>query len=76
MNIKREIIAAVVRALADKTTLIRKPSDFEELVNTMFGGESYDKRIAKEIEAEAERVLEVAKRANIRRQFKKITKDF
>lgn len=75
MNVKRELIAALVRVLADNTTLIRKPSDFEAFLSTMFGEETYDQRIARQIEEESARVLEAAKRVNTRRKFNKIVKN-
>lgn len=73
MNIKREILAGIVRVLAENTNLIRKPSDFEERLNTMFGGESYDRRIAADLETELDKVTDAAKRFNTNRKFKKIT---
>lgn len=75
MNIKLEAIALVVRVLANKTELIKKPSDFEELISSIFGGQTYDYRIASQIESEAERILEAAKRINTRRKFNKIVKN-
>lgn len=75
MNAKRELIAAAVRVLATKTTLIRKPSDFESILSTIFGEETYDYKIARQIEEESARVLEAAKRINTRRKFNKIVKD-
>lgn len=75
MNAKRELIAAVVRVLANNTRLIQKPSDFENFLSTFLGQETYDYRIAAAIEEESERVLEAAKRINTRRKFKKIVKD-
>lgn len=75
MNIKHEVIALGVRVLAQHTTLIRKPSDIEELMSNIFGGETYDSRIATQVELESERVLEAAKRINNRRKFNKIVKN-
>lgn len=74
MNIKRELIAAVVRVLADKSILIHKPDSFTQLIDTFMGAESYDQRIARDVEAEAARALSAAKRFHTNHQFKKITK--
>lgn len=74
MNIKHEIIALGVRVLAE-TGIIRKPAPFEELLNTMFGGESYDQRMAREIETAAAKIRDNAQRVNTNRKFKKITEN-
>lgn len=74
MNFKRELIALVVRTLADNTSLIRKPSEFETFLSSFMGDESYDRRIAADLEVEADRVLASAKSINLRRKFNKITK--
>ena len=71
MNLKTEIVALAVRALADKTSLIRKPDAFEEFINQIFGGESYDQRLAKDIVADADKLAAAAKRFKTTRQAKK-----
>jgi len=73
MNLKTEIVALAVRALADKTNLIRKPDAFEELITGLFGGESYDQRLAKDIVADADKLASAAKRFKTSRQAKKNT---
>jgi hypothetical protein len=40
MNAKREIIAAVVRIIANETNLIRKPTAFEAMLSEFFGEET------------------------------------
>lgn len=72
MSAKTEIIAMVVRIVANKTSLINKPDAFESFLTTIFGEDTYDVRIAKNIEAEASRLIETAKQIKTDRQFKKI----
>lgn len=74
MNVKRELIAAIVRALADNTNLVRKPDSFSQFIDTFMGEETYDRRIAANVEEEAARALDAAKRFHTRHQFKKIIK--
>lgn len=76
MNVKRELIALAVRVLADKTSLVRKPDSFELFLNSMFGGETYDQQLARQIEADLDKATAAVKRANTNRKFKKITQDF
>ena len=72
MNIKRELIAAAVRILAENTTLVRKPDSIEMWFDTFLGNESYDRRIAKNLEVEAARAAEVVKRCHTNIKFKRI----
>ena len=74
MNAKIEIVAMVVRILADKN-VIQKPDAFTELLTNMFGGESYDKRLATEIVEDAENAAAAIKKMNTNRKFKKIVKN-
>lgn len=76
MNIKREIIALAVRILADKTGVVRKPEPFETFLTEIFGGESYDQQIARNVEVELDRAVRTAKRVKTDREFKKITQVF
>ncbi len=72
MNLKIELIALAVRLASEKTNLVRKPDVFESFITEMFGGESYDRHVARTIAVEAERGIAAAKRVNINRKFKKI----
>jgi ABC-type enterochelin transport system substrate-binding protein len=74
MNIKTELIALAVRVAADHTNLIQKPDNFTETINAFFGYESFDKRLAKDIETDVDRVVAAAKSLNTRRKFRSITK--
>ncbi len=76
MNIKHEVIALAIRLVADKTNLIRKPDSIEVLITQLFGGETYDRRLARSISEETERAVEATKRFRTNRKFKKITTDF
>lgn len=75
MNTKRELIALAVRFLAENTTLVRKPDSIQELIATMFSGETYDQRLARELDESSQKALESAKQFAVNRKFKKITKD-
>jgi len=75
MDIKTEAIAFAVRLLADHTDLIRKPDTFEATVNSFFGIESYDKKIARDLEHDVKRAVATAKRISTNRKFKKITQN-
>lgn len=75
MNIKRELIALAIRALSEKTNLVRKPDPFEDLLSTIFGGETREERLARELDESSQRAIEAAKRLNTNRKFKKITKN-
>ena len=72
MSYKTELIAMAVRIAAEHTNLIRKPEPFEALITEFFGGESYDRRIAKDLESDAEKLATAVKRFRTNRKFKKI----
>ena len=74
MNAKIEIVAMVVRILAAKN-IVQKPDAFTELLTTMFGEETYDKRMAHEIVQDAEAAAAAIKQMNTNRKFKKIVKN-
>ena len=74
MTVKTQIIALAVRLVSDKTTLIRKPDAFTAVLSELFGEESYDVRIAKDVEAELDRAAAATKRFIAYRQTKKINK--
>jgi hypothetical protein len=76
MNIKREIIALGIRLLADKTSLVQKPDSFTLLLNSMFGGETYDQQLARKIETDLDKAVDVTKRKITEHKFKKIIKNF
>jgi hypothetical protein len=75
MNVKREIIALTVRILANNTTVVRKPDSWECILDGLFGHESYDQRMARDIEVELDRATEAVKRVNLNRKFKKIVRN-
>lgn len=75
MNLKIELIALAVRLVSEKTNLIRKPDSFEVLLTELFGGETYDRQLARNIEAESARAVAAAKRFSTDRKFAKITKN-
>jgi hypothetical protein len=73
MTFKTELIALAVRVLATKTSLIHKPEPFEVFMCSLFGDyESYDQRIAREVEAEMDRAVRTVKNVRREREFKNI----
>jgi|1185.fasta_scaffold1386719_2 hypothetical protein len=76
MNMKRELIALVIRIIANETTIVRKPTPFEALFTDLIGEESYDQRAARNIEVELDRATETVKRIKTDRKFKKIVRDY
>jgi hypothetical protein len=72
MNLKTEIVALAVRTLAEKTNLVRKPDAFEELINTIFTGKSFDQRVAEDVIGTTDELASIAKRIRTRHQVKKI----
>lgn len=72
MDIKTQLVAAVVRALSDKTTLIHKPDSFSEAVSVFLNGKTYDQRIAEDLVADAEK-FKRAVRNRPRRGYHRIT---
>lgn len=75
MDTKTELVAMAIRALSTKTNLIRKPDALEDVAAAIFGTDTYDVRLAKDVIAEAERVIKIAKRVRTNLKFKKITKN-
>jgi hypothetical protein len=75
MNIKSAAIAAVVRLLADNTTLIRKETPAENFFGSLFGFESPEQRVAREAEVIVDKTVDAVKRARTNRKFKKIVEN-
>ena len=75
MDLKTELVALAVRVLSAKTNVVQKPDQFTELLTVMFGGESYDRRLARSIVADSENAVTAVKQFRTNRQFKKITKN-
>lgn len=76
MTIKRELIALAVRLLADNSSVIRKPEPFEAFLSELFTGETYDERMAREIDEDAARFARTIKNVRRGREFKKIASRF
>lgn len=75
MKFRRDLIAFAVRVLANETSLVQKPTAFESFLNDIFEIESYDQRMARNVEVELDRAAATVKRVKINREFKKITKN-
>ena len=76
MNIKRIIISVAVCILAEKTNLIRKPDSMDLFISNLFGTETEQERVARELDVATDKAIESAKKLNLHRKFKKVTKDF
>ena len=61
MNLRQELIALGVRVIAERTRLIQKPDDFSSFLTYLINGETYDKTLARNIEAEAARAAAALK---------------
>lgn len=66
-----DLVAVGVNLLAQKK-IIQKPDEFSELLSTMFGGESYERRIAKDVVNTGAQVVSAISRVRTNRAFKKI----
>lgn len=75
MNLRRELIALAIRILHYEKDIRRRPEPLDTFINQLFGLESYDQKLAREIDITLDEVTEAAKRANLNRKFKKITKN-
>lgn len=76
MNIKRIIISVAVCILAEKTNIIRKPDSMDLFISNLFGVETEQERIARELDVASDKAIETAKKFALNRKFKKVTKDF
>lgn len=75
MDPRTDIVATAVRILAENTSLIRKPSETESFFTLMMGAEPFEYRKAREITETIDEVVNLVKRANNYRKFKKIVKN-
>lgn len=75
MNVKTEIALLAVRVISEKTNIAPKPDPLTELFSTIFGGETYEQRLARELVASSEKAVETIKKLNVNRKFKKIVKN-
>jgi hypothetical protein len=73
MTLKRGLIALAVELLANNTSLVRKPDQFEIFINHICGVESDEQRMARLIEESVDQVTATVKRVKVDREFKKIT---
>lgn len=76
MDIKRILISVAVCILAEKTNLIRKPDSTEAFIANIFGMETEQDRVVRELDMASDKAIESAKKFALNRKFKKVTKDF
>jgi hypothetical protein len=74
MTLRREMIAFAVRLLTPEAS-VRKPEPLEAWLNNLFGIESRDQRMAREIDESLDLVAAAVKRAKLNRDFKKIVRN-
>lgn len=72
MDLRLELATLAVRALSSKTTLLPQATDFDNFISTLLTGETVERRTAKHLLSETERIAAAAKRTNTNRRFKKI----
>ena len=76
MNIKRILISVAVCILAEKTNIVRKPDAIDGFMSNLFGIETEQERVARELDVASDKAIESAKKFVVNRKFKKVTKDF
>ena len=74
MNVRREVIALIVRILANETPYIRKDEPSDVFFNHLFGVETQEQQVTRYIEVALDEATETAKRVNLNRKFKKIVR--
>lgn len=70
MNFHVELVALGIRLLSGKSKTRSKPNVAR--IAASIGGQSYDRRLAREILDGSEKVVALAQRANTDRKFKQI----
>jgi hypothetical protein len=75
MDIKKMLITAAVSILADKG-IIAKPDSMTAFISNLFGEETAEQKMVRELDAATDKMIEAAKKMNTNRKFKKVTKDF
>lgn len=75
MNIKTAIIRAAVQLLAANTNVIREETPAEAFINSMFGMETPQERVARETEAAVDKTVAAMKKMSTNRKFKKIVQN-
>lgn len=76
MDIKKIVISVAVYILAEKTNIIRKPDPMEGFISNLFGTETEQDRIVREIDVASDKAIESAKKFAVDRKFNKVIKNF
>ena len=74
MNYHVELLALGIRLLTKKSKTRSKPNVAR--IAASIGGQSYDRRLAREILDGSEKIVTFAKRANTDRKFKQIIQNY
>ena len=74
MNIKTELIRVAVRALSEKTTLVPRPDATSEFINALFGIESQEDRLVREIDAATQKFTNGVRHGYQTRRSNRLTK--
>ena len=75
MDIKKVLISMAVFVLVEKTNLIRKPDPAEAFFANLFGIETEQDRVIRELIATTDKATEATKKLVIERKFKKIIRN-
>jgi hypothetical protein len=74
MNIKSMLVRTVVQVLAAKTDIIKEQDATTKFFNSLFGVESEEERLTRELEVTVDKTIAAAKRMTTNRKFKEIVK--
>ena len=75
-NIKRILISVAVCILAEKTNIIRKPDSIDLFMSNLFGLETEQERVARELDVASDKAIESAKKFALNRKFNKVIRKF
>lgn len=72
MKLRNSLIAMAIVLVAENTNYLRKSDDLEVFLNRMFGLETPEEKLAREINEGVDAVVDTVKRVSTNRKFKKI----
>jgi hypothetical protein len=72
MKLRNSLIAMAIVLVAENTNYLRKSDDLEVFLNRMFGLETPEEKLAREINEGVDVVVDTVKRVSTNRKFKKI----
>jgi hypothetical protein len=72
MKLRNSLIAMAIVLVAENTNYLRKSDDLEVFLNRMFGLETPEEKLARQINEGVDVVVDTAKRVSTNYKFKKI----